>query len=419
MLKAIKEKIAYLSRYNYLLSHEMHKIAHAASLDPDAYKVLQDKQLHHLIRHAAQHSPFYKKLYRNINTNAPLEEIYSLLPLIEKKNLREQASQIATTSLRWMKKGYTSGTSGTPLTIFRSPRAIVKEQAHVWYFRMSHGLHIGDPIVSLRGTLDSKTLYSYNKSENTLYLSNCLLSLENSKKYAALIRDFKPKAILAYPDAVFTLAKFFEELNIKLHVPLIFTSSETVLPFHKERIEQVFNGKLIDWYGNAERSISLGQCASGNYHEMPLYGYAQFHTSNVITTSLINRCFPLIKYTVDDTFHLMDQECSCGKGKGIFHIEGRTTDSIVLKDHTRVSGMNRAFYGVSNLDYAQVIQDNMEKITINLVTKPEYSEEDHSFLIKKVKSRVNESIDIEFKKIQEKDIIRTKAGKFRLVVSRL
>ena len=46
----------------------------------------------------------------------------------------------------------------------------------------------------------------------------------------------------------------------------VFTSSETLLDFHRDRIVQATRAPVADRYGNAELSVSAVQCPNGRYH---------------------------------------------------------------------------------------------------------------------------------------------------------
>jgi phenylacetate-CoA ligase len=271
----------------------------------------------------------------------------------------------------------------------------------------------------MRGKLDSSTLSYFNKAENTLYLSIYLLSAANIKKYAQLIRDFQPKAICALPSSMYTLVNLLQQEGIDLHVPMVFTASSTLYPFQRDKIETTLTTNLIDWYGNAERTITMGQCPHGNYHEFPMYSLNEFRSTGVVTTSLTNKSFPLIRYFVDDKFTLLNGPCGCGREKAISSVEGRFEDAVVLKDGSLVNGLGIAFQGVQHLQYAQIIQDEINRIRVNLVTTAGFSKQDEDAILKRLRQRMNDSVVIEFYKVQESDIIKTAAGKFTLVISRL
>jgi phenylacetate-CoA ligase len=118
-----------------------------------------------------------------------------------------------------------------------------------------------------------------------------MLSASTIKKYVELIEQFKPKAISTLPSTLYTMVNLMDQANLQLHIPKVFTASSTLYPFQREKMERILNTKVIDWYGNAERTITLGQCAHGNYHEFPMYSLNEFKKSGVITTALTNRSF--------------------------------------------------------------------------------------------------------------------------------
>ena len=419
MVNHIKDSIAYFTRHNFLLNRQMAKITALENMDPDELRKLEEKEAMKMIRFAAENSAFYKKKYAKINLNGPFNEVYPTLPVITKADIRANETTILTDPVHLLKKAHTSGTSGSPLNMYRSPGAILKENAYVWQYRLSKGLELGDPFVSMRGVLDNKTMHYYNKAENTLYMSSYLLNKTNIQKYAKLLNEYKPKAIFAFPSSLFTLANLLEEAGLHVEVPLLFTSSETLYPFQREKIEKTLSARIFDRYSTAERTILLHECQYGNYHAAPKYGISEFLDRGVITTGFINKAFPLIRYQIDDSFRFMDKPCECGKGIGVASIEGRVDDVVMLEDGTRIGRLGVAFQGIPNLRYAQIIQDNPGGINVNVVTSPEFREADQKLLEKKLRQRLNESLQIKFNKVDEQDIIKTHSGKFKLVVSKI
>ncbi len=419
MVKVIRENIAYLTRHNFLLNRQIAKIDELSKLSADELQHIKEKKALHMIRFAAEHSPFYKDLYAGIDLKGGFRKVYDRLPEINKVSIKGKEETLLTSHSRLTKKAFTSGTSGTPLTLYRSAGSILKENAYVWQYRAAQGLAIGDPHVSMRGVLDNKTLDYYNRAENALYLSSYLLSKANIHKYARHIEEFRPKSIVAFPSSLFTMVNLFEEEGIKVEVPLLFTSSETLYPFQREKIEKAFNGRIYDRYSTAERTILLHECEYGNYHEAPVYSYFEYRPQGVLTTGFINKAFPLIKYQIDDTFHHMDKPCACGRGVGVSSIEGRVDDVVLLEDGTRIGRLGVAFQGVPNLKYAQIVQESRAAIDVNLVTSPGFRPNDEELLLKKLRQRLNDSLTIRFNKVDENGIHKTRSGKFKLVVSRV
>ena len=419
MVNLIKDSITYYTRHNFLLYRQMSKITALENMDPSELRKLEEKEAMKMIRFAVEKSTFYQKLYAKINLKGSFSDVYPKLPVITKADIRANENSIITDPVHLLKKAHTSGTSGSPLNMYRSAGAILKENAYVWQYRISQGLNLGDPFVSMRGVLDNKTMYYYNKAENTLYLSSYLLNKANIKKYADLLIEFKPKAIFAFPSSLFTLSNLLEDAGLRVEVPLLFTSSETLYPFQREKIEKSLNSKIFDRYSTAERTILLHECKHGNYHAAPKYGVSDFLEKGVITTGFINKAFPLIKYQIDDSFRFMNTPCECGKGVGISSIEGRVDDVVLLEDGTRIGRLGVAFQGIPNLRYAQIIQENTNGIKVNLVTAPDFKKEAQDLLEKKLRQRLNNSLLISFNKVDESDIIKTHSGKFKLVVSKV
>jgi len=402
-----------------MLDHEIFKIRQFEHLSEEEHTAFKQEKAIEMIRFAKKHASFYRQRYRNIDLDRPFNEVYSQLPVITKKDVLENRNALCTTLPLFLKEGQTSGTSGTPLSVYRSPGSIIRENAYLWYFRMMHGLNIGDPVISMRGKLDRTTLSYYNKAENILYLSIYLLSAENIRKYAALIRDFQPKGIVTLPSSLYTMVNLLEQEGLDVTIPTVITASSTLYPFQRERMERVLHAKVFDWYGNAERTITLGQCSHGNYHEFPMYSLNDFMPHGVVTTALTNRSFPLIRYFVDDEFTLLDGPCPCGKTKAIRSIEGRFEDAVVLADGRLVNGLGIGFQGINHLRYAQIIQDVVNEITIHLVTAPGFSKEDEGMILKRLRQRLDDNVLIRVKYVSDEEIIRNPNGKFTLIISRL
>ena len=168
-----------------------------------------------------------------------------------------------------------------------------------------HGYHLGDPVVSLRGTLNRNTFSYFDKSNNVLYLSSYHLKSERIDEYYKLIEEFKPKVIKAYPSSMHILSTELYKKGLKLDIPVAFTSSEVLHGFQKDIVERTLNTKIYDWYGNAEQTIALGQFEDELYREFPLYSHTEFENDHLITTSFINSAFPLIRYRVDDIVQML------------------------------------------------------------------------------------------------------------------
>ena len=58
---------------------------------------------------------------------------------------------------------------------------------------------------------------------------------------------------------MYNLSVFLKEQDLKLNIPLAFTSSETLYEFQRKLIEDILGTKIYDRYGLTERTISIAQ----------------------------------------------------------------------------------------------------------------------------------------------------------------
>jgi phenylacetate-CoA ligase len=338
-----------------------------------------------IFRHAIKRSPFYKNLYQihgiSINDIKDLTDIHKL-PIIDKHLIKNQIDKIYT-NFNFLKViGLTSGTTGTPLKIYRTPFDIAKEQAYIRHYRKMQGFNFGQPILSLRGMLGKSVTHEYFKPSNILYISSPNVNESTIEMYYDLIQKFKPVAVEAFPSYLHKLCVELEKKDLKLEIPISFTSSETLLSWQREKIEPFLKTTIYDWYGNAERTVILAQNAKMDYYPMPLYSINEFREADIVSTNLTNKSFPLIRYSVDDQIEVTSNDFLQNQiNPEIKSIFGRQSENVILKDGSVVGCLDHAFKGVKNIDMAQVHQYNVkDPIEIKLVVTPNFSMTDEDQL---------------------------------------
>lgn len=84
-----------------------------------------------------------------------------------------------------------------------------------------------------------------------------------------------------------------------------------------------------------------------------------------------------------------------------------------------VNGLGIAFQGVKHLQYAQIIQEELNNIQVNLVIAQGFTRQDEHSIQSLLRQRMNDSVNVKFKYVCENDIIKTPAGKFTLIISKL
>ena len=89
---------------------------------------------------------------------------------------------------------------------------------------------------------------------------------KNLASYIDELARFAPALVGGYPSSVYLLAVANEHYGRKVHAKAVYTASETLLDFQRERIERSFGCKAYTYYGNAERAGFIAECEKGSLH---------------------------------------------------------------------------------------------------------------------------------------------------------
>ena len=249
----------------------------------------------------------------------------------------------------------------------------------------------------------------------TLYLSSYKLCIDTTNEYYNALLQKSPKAIEGYPSSLYALACNLEEEGKQCNIPLCFTSSENMLDYQRIKIEKVFNTQVYDWYGVSENTIILAENMSHEgYHEIPGYSINEFEEKYVLTSSLVNKSFPLIRYRVDDMFNYQDGN--------IISIKGRTNAYLIGKDGTKYggSGLTLIPKKILSIKLAQFVQLENGKVSLNIIPwqGQTITKSDMDTLHKMVDEKIGlHNMDFSINSIDESQIIYSGRGKFNFIVN--
>jgi len=96
----------------------------------------------------------------------------------------------------------------------------------------------------------------------------------------------------------------------------------------------------------------------------------------------------------------------------------RTSDDyIVLKNGHRIGRLDLAFKKIKRLLAAQIIQKKKDEIHVNLIPDKDFSVSDLNIIEKNLRDLIGIECGILFEKIESNQLVRTKKGKFNLVIS--
>ena len=329
-------------------------------------------------------------------------------------------------------KGYTSGTSNTPLKVYRSISSVIYDELSLrshWY---STGSGFNPKIATIIGTdlfpgdYKGSKYWKVMPFTSRLIMSCFHLNRDTVESYLKALNIHKPDIILAYPSVIITLAKLALELNWSptWHIKGVFTSGENFSSHELREVKKVFP-RTFDYYGQAERVSSLQQCEEGKYHFVEWYSKIELiedksGLKKILGTNFLNTSMPLYRY---DTGDLVEDKncnipCKCGNNsRYVNEVHGRKGIELSLSNGTKISAsaLSRLFYGIENVAEGQIYQRLDKSIEIkysSLSGQPD--EAVQRILLMNCYHRLGTSIKIEVKYYSK--IPRANSGKLLPII---
>jgi len=401
----------------------------------------QSETLRSVIDGALKRSPYYANKYSHLRDSLPQINSHNLgkfFPLLTKECVRSEMELFYAreSGVRYSCIN-TSGSTGSPLAVLTTQKSVSKNYAFFESFLNAHGVSYRDKSATFAGRMiippqqSGPPYWRRNFAQNTWLMSSYHLSDETCSEYVRFLGSLRPVFIDSYPSAVTTLARFINRNKIahEIRPKVIVTSSESLTDVARQEIEQAFQCKVADQYGNAEMAGFIAQCEYGSYHANPFYGLMEVvdpdgnpvppgTVGNLALTGFVNPSMPLIRYLIGDSVVLSETGCQCGRAFPIVkEIMGRTDDLIVLADGRRIGRMDPLFKGLDGLSEAQIIQRELDEFEVRVVYASESvnRQEIAQKLSSAIRSRLNADVNIVVTQVS--NIEKGANGKFKSVVS--
>jgi len=374
-----------------------------------------------ILKYACRHVRYYRK------QGLPSDDL-SAWPILEKRTVTAHpelfvSDEYKPESLLPLK---TSGTTGTPLTVFVSPEYHQMEMAFRWRHKawggvpfLSRGAYVsGHPVVP--SAQAQPPFWRVDHIEKRLLCSSYHFTPQALASYVNALAGFHPDFVHGYPSSLYVLARhIMDHGGTTVRPRAVFTASETLLDFQREVIGKAFGAPVFNWYGNTEMTCNIVQCAAGGLHYRTDYGLLELlDDGTMVCTTLNNRAMPLIRYRVGDIATMGNGSCSCGCAFPLVErIEGRVEDYVRTPDGRMVGRLDHMFKDVTCVREAQIVQNALDEVTVRIVREPGYSPHDEQVIRTEARLRLGESIRVRFEYVDR--IERTAGGKLRFMISNL
>ncbi|WP_029038376.1 phenylacetate--CoA ligase family protein [Salinimicrobium xinjiangense] len=415
------------------------------SWDQDRIRNYQNEKLKSLVNHAYKNVPFYRDTFNELKLSPSdiktQDDLYKI-PVLTKEIARRENHRLLVknhSSLGKIKKGKTGGTTGSPLLIYKD----VTDRSFTWasYYRWFEwmGINYYDKKSTLWGakTVLSQSTKSKFKDKATNFLLNekTVNTFDNNeknwKKTYDEISRFQPSILKGYLSSLIEFAHFIEKNNLNTLKPEVLSSTtETLLPHNREFLQKIFKAPIFDQYGCGEINGIAYECsAHDGLHiteehcivEIQNNGsnVIQGESGNLVITNLDNYVMPVIRYENGDRSSLSTKKCSCGINHSRLNsIEGRTADTIVLKNDVHVHAVffTDIFYELGiftdKVQRFQVIQTKVGQIILKLECQKNLEDHKEKQLRIALK-RFFSNVEI----LQVVKIENSKNGKFRNIIN--
>lgn len=358
-------------------------LAHNERAGADELRRIQERRLRALVRWSALRSPFYRRWFaeagvdpKSIRTLDDLER----LPLLDRGHLAERPDDFLAYPKKAVWASHSSGTSGTPITAYRTAGSSIFEMAALQRQWGWFGIPLGAPSVELRGSTfagtDPGVVTLHNPGADRLMVSSFRLSPQFFPAIWEEITAFGPVVMEGWPSSLALLAALIRDAGRTLPVRGVITSSELMSPAQIDLMRSVYVGPVIDHYGQTERVVMAGGCEAGGYHVFPDYGIMELlpvpgspGEHEIVGTPLHNWGFPLLRYRTGDRVGTPSAEpCACGRAFPRFGlIGGRAEDLVRAADGRPVPLASTVIDDLTGLKEVQFVQHRPGVFEVRMV----------------------------------------------------
>ncbi len=419
---------------------EMHRIER---LEPEEIRQFQWEKLKRLLAYAATHVPYYRQVFRRIGAEPgdfkSLDD-FEAFPVLRKRDIKANKEDLISETYprKWLQEDSTGGSTGENLYFYVDRSSSEARRANNIRMNEWIGIRIGDRTALLWGTRfdveKSKQIKNAlrNWFSNTLLLSAYRMDESSVDEYLQKLSRFKPDLMVGYPSALSHFSRAMLERGYKpLKPKAVLVSGETLYEWQREVIEQAFGAPVYNHYGCREFGALARECeAREGLHIAAERALLQVEhvtdsatgesLTELLVTDLDNYGMPFIRYAIEDLGTIRWDRCKCGLGlPRLESTIGRTFDVVKAPNGNYLGGTfwTILLRKVKGIDRFQVIQEEVDSITIAFIASGEFTDEARKYVIEKVREACGPRMKVRFELKPELEL--TPTAKHRFVISKI
>jgi len=424
-------------------SHRLlHELEHSQWWPADGIEALQLRRLQDLLRHAGEHSPYYRRVFAERGFDpGKVQHRRDLrcLPILRKADINDHRKDFCSRDSGTLQSMTTGGSSGEPL-IFQVGKARVSHDvAAKWRATRWWGVDIGDREAVMWGSPIELKAQDYWRAWRDRLLRTQLLpafdlSPARLDTYLASLRRQRPAMLFGYPSVMCLLARHARQRRVRLDdlgIKVVFATAERLYEEQRALLAGAFGAPVANGYGGRDAGFLAHECPDGGLHisaeDIIIEIVDQLgqpvpdgDSGAIVVTHLASADFPFIRYATGDIGALDTRACPCGRGLPLLKsIEGRTTDFVVARDGTVMHGLALIYIlrDLAQIRAFKIIQESVVRTRILVVAKPQLPPALKQDIAAKFHARLGAGVEIVIETVTA--IPAEASGKHRYVVSRV
>ncbi len=415
-------------------------------LDRSRIEKKRDQRVRQIVRHAAQHVPFYREHFeregldpRAIRTATEL----TLLPRLDREQVRREPHRFLSENAVGTLPLLTSGSTGTPLEVHHDRSSVLTN--------IAYGERERAAVIALTGAgFRPRELYVGYETSNFVKVleftaANARMPVRPRRASVSMTAPFaeivaavekqEPDILTAYGTFV---DEFFRRLGAesrRIRLPkVVMYVGETLPAERRTAIENEFGVAVVSRYCAVEAFKIAFYCehrTGFHLHEDLCHvrverpdrrDAAPGETGEIVLSNLVNTGTVLLNYPMGDLAVPAEAPCTCGRTfRMLSRIEGRVEDLLELPggDSMHPRAIWAAFKDDRDVLQYQLTQESLRRFRLKLVTRsPDAFAKAAERAEHQLRSILGADIDLEARFEPELGKIeREQRGKFRAVAN--
>lgn len=309
------------------------------------------------------------------------------LPVMRRADIQADPASFVAEGSGPLVDDFTGGSTGTPLA-FKVDRATQQaREASLRWANSLAGWKPGERIAMLWGSDRDTTAAARDRRlefrwwvDNMRWYNAFNMGEERMASYHEEMTRFQPHLVVAYAGSLYTLAGYLQQTGQVPQYPLtsLVSSAEVLTAPMRGLVEQVFQRRVFDRYGNREAGAIAAECEAHqglHVNEADFVVEVDSHDpfrvpGPLLITYLANRAMPLIRYDTGDLATLGHGACPCGRSSlRLARVVGRQSDTIRTAAGNLVHGeyFTHVLYGARGVREFQFIQEDLQHYRLLVV----------------------------------------------------